>query len=123
MHCYLNLHIQVVSEIQRLFYENLSETRDPWLVSGLYDHHAATGSLQSLKLLITVKEPHDKLLCDRLAEGLRSTSGRDVAIDVLGYIVRKQPTWLHKVVQHRVLPQLFNLFSNVLLKCIKCITD
>ena len=102
----------MVSEIQRLFYENLSETRDPWLVSGLYDHHAATGSLQSLKLLITVKEPHDKLLCDRLAEGLRSTSGRDVAIDVLGYIVRKQPTWLHKVVQHPIFHYLLKLLKS-----------
>jgi len=103
---------EVVSEIHRLFYENLSETRDPWLVSGLYDHHAATGSLQSLKLLITVKEPHDKLLCDRLAEGLRSSSGRDVAIDVLGYIVRKQPTWLHKVVQHPVFHYLLKLLKS-----------
>jgi len=57
----------IVSEIQRLFYENLSESRDPWLVCGLYDHHAATGSPHSLKLLVSVKEPQDKLLCDRSA--------------------------------------------------------
>ena len=78
-------------------------------MSGLYDHHAATQSIHSLKLLISVKEPHDRLLCDRLAEGLRSSSGRAVALDMLGYIVRKQPTWLHKVAQHPVFLHLLKL--------------
>ena len=33
----------VVSEIQRLFHENLSETREGWLVSGLYEPHQPQG--------------------------------------------------------------------------------
>ena len=49
------------------------------------------------------QEPHDRLLCDRLAVGLRSSDtekARTIALDMLGYIVRKQPTWLHRVAQH-----------------------
>jgi tuberous sclerosis protein 1 len=45
----------VVSEIQRLFHENLSETREGWLVSGLYDYYTSTGSANGLKLLLNVK--------------------------------------------------------------------
>ena len=41
-------------------------------MSGLYDYYASTGSTAGMKLLSNVKEPHDRLLCDRLAEGLRS---------------------------------------------------
>ena len=48
------------------------------------------------------QEPHDRLLCDRLAVGLSSDTEkvRTIALDMLGYIVRKQPTWLHRVAQH-----------------------
>ena len=35
---------EVVAEIQRFFHENLSETRESWLVSGLYDYYLSTGS-------------------------------------------------------------------------------
>ena len=32
-----------------------------------------------------------------MTEGLRSPAGRAVALDMLGFVVRRQPTWLHKV--------------------------
>ena len=46
-----------------------------------------------MKLLMNIQEPHDKCLCDRLAEGLRSSEKKVVllAIELLGYLVRKQP--------------------------------
>jgi len=102
----------VVSEIQRFFHENLSETREGWLVSGLYEYYTNTGSPNGLKLLLNVKEPHDRLLCDRLAEGLRTQDkGRTIALDMFGYIVRKQPTWLHRVAQHQLFKDLLKLIK------------
>ena len=94
----------VVAEIQRFFHENLSETRESWLVAGLYDYYAATASGRGMRLLANVREPHDKILCDRLADGLRAGSGAglSLALDLLGYIVRKQPTWLHRVAHHQM---------------------
>jgi len=44
-----------------------------------------------------------------MTEGLRSPAGRAVALDMLGFVVRRQPTWLHKVVQHPVFHQLVKL--------------
>ena len=46
---------EIVCEIQRLFHENLSETKEGWLVSGLYDYYTTTGSANGLKLLLNVK--------------------------------------------------------------------
>ena len=118
----------VVSEIQRLFHENLSETREGWLVSGLYDYYTRTGSANglscssmlrwaeisssSLPLLFLLQESHDRLLCERLAEGLRSSDkARIIALNMLGYIVRKQSTWLHRVAQHQLIKDLLRLLK------------
>ena len=51
-------------------------------------------------------------MCDRLAEGLRSSDkARTIALDMLGYIVRKQPTWLHRVAQHQLIKDLLRLLK------------
>ena len=105
---------EVVAEIQRFFHENLSETRESWLVSGLYDYYVNTGSINGMKLLANVREPHDKLLCDRLGDGFRSSDKVSVglAVDLLGYIVRKQPTWLHRVSHHQMFKVWFYIEMN-----------
>ena len=99
----------VVAEIQRFFHENLSETRESWLVSGLYDYYTDTASVNGMKLLANVREPHDKILCDKLSDGLRSGSHVSLTLDLMGYIVRKQPTWLHKVSGHQIFKELVKL--------------
>ena len=101
----------VVAEIQRFFHENLSETRESWLVSGLYDYYINTGSSNGMKLLANVREPHDKILCDRLSDCLRSGSHMSLSLDLMGYIVRKQPTWLHRVSNHQMFKELVKLIK------------
>ena len=101
----------VVAEIQRFFHENLSETRESWLVSGLYDYYTNTGSVNGMKLLANVREPHDKILCDKLSDGLRSGSHVSLTLDLMGYIVRKQPTWLHRVSSHQIFKELVKLIK------------
>ena len=81
----------VVAEVQAMFHQNLSKTKEGWLVNGLYDYYVSTGSRSGLKLLTNIREPHERLLCDRLAEGLRSSDKSSVlgAIELLGHIVRQ----------------------------------
>ena len=68
--------------------------------------------ISSLLLLFILQEPHDRLLCDRLAEGLGSSDkGRTIALDMLGYIVRKQSTWLHRVARHQLIKDLLRLLK------------
>merc|ERR1719447_1729869 len=97
-----------------MFHQNLSKTKEGWLVNGLYDYYVSTGSRSGLKLLTNIREPHERLLCDRLAEGLRSSDKSSVlgAIELLGHIVRKQPLWLHKVAQYQLFRDLLKLIKS-----------
>ena len=81
--------------------------KEPWLVYGLYDTFCSTKSPKCLELLLDVrKEPHDHFLCDRLCDALRhSGKQRSSGLEVLGYIVRKQPSWLYKITEHSLMKQ------------------
>lgn len=107
-----NNNSQVTLEIHRLVHQNITETKDAWLVNGLYDYYASTKSLSGLQLLLNIKEPHDKMLCDKLWEGLRSSGpNRATALDLLGYIIRKQPTWLYRIAQHAIFKELLKVLK------------
>ena len=104
----------VVAEVQAMFHQNLSQTKDGWLVSGLYDYYLSTGSRNGLKLLTNIREPHERILCDKLAEGIRSSDKSSVlgAIQLLAHMVRKQPLWLHKVAQYQLFRDLLRLIKS-----------
>ncbi|XP_077986849.1 hamartin-like [Glandiceps talaboti] len=106
--------IHVVEEIKTLIHENLSTAREPWLLNGLVDYYMASNSQRAIEILTTVREPLDKHLFEKLNECLKS-SRKTVALTLLGCTVRKQPSWLHKIVH----TPLFNS----LLQCIKSDTD
>ena len=112
--CLESNNADVVGEVLDFFHQNLSQTKEGWLVSGLYDYYVSTGSRNGLRLLTNIREPHERLLCDRLAEGLRSSDKPSVlgAIQLLGFIVRKQPLWLHKVAQYQVFRDLLKLIKS-----------
>ena len=56
-------------EIKHLIYESYHEIKDSWLVQMLYDLHSQSGSSRCLELLLNVREPHEKFLLDKIAEG------------------------------------------------------
>ena len=56
-------------EIKHLIYESYHETKDSWLVQMLYELHSQSGSSRCLELLLNVREPHEKFLLDKIAEG------------------------------------------------------
>ena len=105
---------EVVAEVQAMFHQNLSQTKDGWLVSGLYDYYLSTSSRNGLKLLTNIREPHERILCDKLAEGIRSSDKSSVlgAIQLLAHMVRKQPLWLHKVAQYQLFRDLLRLIKS-----------
>ncbi|XP_070531599.1 hamartin-like [Ptychodera flava] len=106
--------LRVVEEIKTLIHENLSTAREPWLLNGLVDYYMASRSQRAMEILATVREPLDKHLFDKLNENIKG-SGKHATLTLLGYTVRKQPSWLHKIVH----TQLFNS----LLDCIKSDVD
>ena len=96
----------VVQEVKQLINEQYNEVKEPWLVNGLYDTFLLTKSSKFLALLLDCrKDPHDRFLCDKIFEELKQKEKRANAFEVLGYIIRKQPSWLYNIPQHSVMKQ------------------
>ncbi|XP_059093327.1 hamartin-like isoform X1 [Tigriopus californicus] len=103
----------VVQEIQQIIHEQFNEVKEPYLVNGLYDYCQSKDSPGVLDLLLSVPDPHDKFLFDKILESLRqSGSSRLHGLSILGYIVRKQPPWLYKVTQHAVMKEIIRILKN-----------
>ncbi|XP_067137028.1 hamartin [Centruroides vittatus] len=100
----------VVEEIKMLIHEQLNNTKEAWLLHGLVDYFLATQSQRCLEIIVGVREPHDKHLFDKLADCLKGNS-RYPALTLLGYIVRRHPSWLHKITQHRIMHNLINILK------------
>ncbi|XP_060106536.1 hamartin [Heteronotia binoei] len=108
-------NLVVLEDITAAFKENLNSDRGPMLVNTLVDFYLETGSQQALHILSTLQEPHDKHLLDKINEYMSKLPTRLPTLSLLGHVVRKQPSWKHKLSQA---PLLLSL-----LKCLKTDTD
>ncbi|KAJ8300717.1 hypothetical protein KUTeg_022236 [Tegillarca granosa] len=108
-------NIDTVQDIQHLIQDNLSSTKEPWLVHSLVDYYYISHSDTAADILTEVREPHYKFLVDKLNDGVRSVEHRLYAVKLILYIVCKQPIWIHKIVTQPV-------FSAII-KCLKTETD
>ncbi|KAM4663777.1 hamartin isoform 2-T2 [Discoglossus pictus] len=107
--------LQQLDEIHKLIREHLSTDRSPILVNNLVDHYMETSSEQAMLILSMVQEPHDKHLLDKINEYLSKAANRLPTLTLLGHVIRRQPSWKHKLSQSPVLQSL--------LKCLKLNTD
>lgn len=60
---------------------------------------------------LLLQDPGLSLLCDRLAGFRSSDQARTIALDMMGYIVRKQPNQQHRVAQHQLTKDLLKLLK------------
>nr|XP_031840496.1 hamartin [Nomia melanderi]XP_031840497.1 hamartin [Nomia melanderi] len=103
-----------VEKIKKIFHELFLNTKDNWLVNGLFDYYLSTNSLRAVEVLASVRDPHDKHLLDRLSEALSkpgSSSQRIQTLTLLGHIARRQPTWLYKLASHALFRDLLKLLK------------
>ncbi|XP_075295366.1 hamartin [Opisthocomus hoazin] len=105
----------VLEDITAAFKDNLSCDRGPMLVNNLVDYYLETSSQQALHILSTLQEPHDKHLLDKINEYMGKAATRLPTLSLLGHVIRRQPSWKHKLSQA---PLLLSL-----LKCLKTDTD
>nr|XP_048679015.1 hamartin isoform X3 [Caretta caretta] len=89
--------------------------RGPMLVNMLVDYYLENNSQQALQILSTLQEPHDKHLLDKINEYMGKAATRLHTLSLLGHVIRRQPSWKHKLSQA---PLLLSL-----LKCLKTDTD
>uniref|UniRef100_A0A8B9HCW7 TSC complex subunit 1b n=1 Tax=Astyanax mexicanus TaxID=7994 RepID=A0A8B9HCW7_ASTMX len=107
--------LQQLDEIKGLINEHLSTERGSMLLNGLVDYVLETNSTQAMHILCSVREPHDKHLFDKMNECMARQACRLPTLNLLGQVVRKQPSWIHKIARY---PLLLSL-----LKCLKTDTD
>ncbi|XP_014828793.1 PREDICTED: hamartin [Poecilia mexicana] len=103
--------LQQLEEIRSLINEQLSTERGSMLLNGLVDYFLETNSAQALHILSSVREPHDKHLLDKMNDCMAKPACRLPTLMLLGHVVRKQPSWIHKMARY---PLLLSL-----LKCLK----
>lgn len=107
--------LQTQEEIRTLIKEHLNTERGPTLVNHLVDFYLETNSEQAMQILSSVQEPHDKYLLDKMNEYLSKPATRLTVLTLLGHVVRRQPSWRHKLSQAPIF--------HALLKCLKTDTD
>ncbi|XP_051529694.1 hamartin-like isoform X2 [Myxocyprinus asiaticus] len=104
-----------LEHVKSLLQETLSKDKGTMLLNSLVDYYLETNSSQAVDILSSVREPHDKYLLDKMNECMGKQSCRLSTITLLGYVVRKQPPWIHKIARFPLLASL--------LKCLKTDSD
>eukprot|EP00066_Takifugu_rubripes_P024320 XP_011613586.1 PREDICTED: hamartin isoform X4 [Takifugu rubripes] len=102
---------QVRAELNQL----LSTDRGGAVVSSLVEHYLDSSSSQAVVLLSSIREPHHKILLEKLNESLNRPGSRLETVTLLGHLVRRQPPWVHHISR---LPLL-----TTLLRCLKTDAD
>ncbi|KAM6954522.1 TSC complex subunit 1a [Aplochiton taeniatus] len=107
--------LQELEQVKAFINHHLSTDRGCVLINSLVDYYVETGSSQATLLLCSIREPHDKHLLDKLNETLTRPACRLASLTLLGHVIRKQPSWMHKITKLPLLPAL--------LKCLKTDSD
>ncbi|KAM4616275.1 TSC complex subunit 1a isoform 2-T2 [Polymixia lowei] len=103
--------LQQLEQVKAAINDQLNTDRGGAVLSSLIDYYLDSSSPQAALLLSSVREPLDKPLLERLNECLVKPGSRLASLSLLGYVVRRQPPWIHKI---STLPLL-----NSLLRCLK----
>lgn len=79
----------------------------------MIDYYAQTNSFRIFEVLVKVQTPHDLHIFNKLQKYLQESNQmqKRTALTLFGQIVRKHPTWLHKVVDHGFLKELLKLLK------------
>lgn len=74
------------------------------------DYYVRTNSVRIIDVLVKVQSPIDMCVLDRIADWMRGQH-RPVALDLLGFIIRKPPTWLYKIAKHKLIKEILKLLQ------------
>lgn len=67
-----------------------------------------------MELLVKVQQQHDQFIFDKLTKMIKekeSPNARRTALGLFGHIIRKHPTWIHKVVDHQLMKEVMKLLK------------
>lgn len=84
--------------------------KDSWVVSGMMDYYSNTNSVRIVDVLVKVQAPHDNYIFDKLFEWVNSAK-RNQAFNLFWHIVKKHPSWLHKVATHPLFKEMLKVLK------------
>nr|XP_022325080.1 hamartin-like isoform X2 [Crassostrea virginica] len=107
--------LKTVDEITEEIQQHLVAVKEAWLINSLVDYYYIAQTDRVIDILTSVREPHDKHLVEKIAEGIKSDKNQLLAMKLLLHVVCKQPMWVHKLIKPPIFP--------VLIKCLKTDLD
>ncbi|XP_051806703.1 LOW QUALITY PROTEIN: TSC complex subunit 1a [Acanthochromis polyacanthus] len=107
--------LQEAEQVRAAVSQQLSTDRGGAVLSSLVEHYLDSLSPQVVFLLSSIREPHHKLLLEKLNESLSRPGSRLAGLTLLGHLIRKQPPWVHHISRSALLASL--------LRCLKTDSD
>lgn len=108
-------NINVIEETTSLVKDSLASSPEPWLLNALVDYYIGSGNVLVRDLLTGIRQPQYKNLLTRIDEHLQKPATRYSALNLFGHVIRKDPIWIHNVIQSRA-------FATIL-KCLQMDND
>lgn len=99
-------------EAKKKLVELFTQTKEQWPVRYMLEYFIKTGSKRIMEVLVKAQAPHDGYIFDRLDDWLKQQPHRVQALNVFCFIVRRHPTWLHKIEKHRLIKSVFKLLTH-----------
>lgn len=99
----------LVEESKNELIKSLGQIKENWLVYGMMEHFATQNSRKVVEILVKVPQTHDTYIFDKLSEWVNTNDKRQQAFTLFGLIVQKHPSWLYRVVNHRLFREMLNI--------------
>ncbi|XP_005953134.2 hamartin isoform X2 [Haplochromis burtoni] len=107
--------LQEAERVRAAVNQQLSTDKGGAVLSSVVEYYLDSSSSQALLLLSSIREPHHKVLLEKLNESVSRSGTRLGALTLLGHLIRKQPPWVHHISRS---PLLLSL-----LRCLKTDSD
>uniref|UniRef100_A0A8C6PJ11 Uncharacterized protein n=1 Tax=Nothobranchius furzeri TaxID=105023 RepID=A0A8C6PJ11_NOTFU len=103
--------LQEAERVRAAVNKQLATDRGGAVLLSLVEYYLDSFSSQAVLLLSSIREPHHKVLLEKLNDSLSRSRTRLAAVTLLGHLIRKQPPWVHHISQSVLLSSL--------LRCLK----
>lgn len=107
--------LQEAERVRAAVNQQLSTDKGGAVLSSVVEYYLDSSSSQALLLLSSIREPHHKVLLEKLNESVSRSGTRLGALTLLGHMIRKQLPWVHHISRS---PLLLSL-----LRCLKTDSD
>lgn len=98
----------LVEESKNELIKSFSQTKENWLVYGLMEHFVSLNSIKYVEILVKAPHLHDTHIFDKLLEWITTGDKRNQAFKLFWLIAQKHPSYLYKVVNHRLFREMLN---------------